>query len=297
MERWAANTLRTLGIILTAGFVLVTCLILLLFSMCAASGGFGGNKHPEQAVPYLVAAGLVVLFGVLVIARLSRDIYRSTHRPEIMNGVPLDAADAALARLESSAKSGAVPPADSATEAPPAAPVVLHLSPLGRKAIERLVLALVAQIALSAIALTFNQLHFWSGPRIFTPFPLHNWALLMFGPFVLYHVPYALLIYVLLKRPDRRAFTYSLAVPAVLIMQSLLSLGYFSLFARQHPMAMIVLVVPWAIHIVILAFAYQAIQQVGLHPAPSSLIIAAVVTFLFFSFIHVATPFLYRLVR
>ncbi len=51
MERWAANTLRTLGIILMAGFVLITSLILLMFSMCAAQGDFGGNKHPEQVVP------------------------------------------------------------------------------------------------------------------------------------------------------------------------------------------------------------------------------------------------------
>jgi hypothetical protein len=57
---------------------------------------------------------------------------------------------------------------------------------------------------------------------------------------------------------------------------------------------MIVLFVPWAIHIVILVLAYQAIQQVGLHPEPVSLIVAAVVTFIFFSLIHAITPLLYR---
>ena len=57
---------------------------------------------------------------------------------------------------------------------------------------------------------------------------------------------------------------------------------------------MIVLFVPWAIHIVILVLAYQTIQQVGLHPEPSSMIVAAVVMFVFFSLIHVLTPFLYR---
>jgi hypothetical protein len=274
MERWAANTLRTLGIILTAGFVLITSLILLLFSMCAANGDFGGNKHPDQVVPYLIAAGTVLALGVWFIVWLARGIFRSKLVAEpAVAGVP----------------TGIIPHSE------PTPSVPLHLSPLGRKAIDRLVFALGAQIVLSALALIFNQLHFWSGPRIFAPFPLDHWVLMMFGPFVLYHLPYAVLIYVLLKRPDRRAFAYSLAVPAVLIMQALLSLGYFSLFARQHPIAMIVLFVPWAIHIVILVFAYQAIQQVGLRPEPASLIVAAIVTFFFFSLIQVVTPFLYRL--
>ena len=51
MDRWAANTLRTIGIILTAGFVLVTSLLLALLSMCAKQGDFGGNRHPELVGP------------------------------------------------------------------------------------------------------------------------------------------------------------------------------------------------------------------------------------------------------
>ncbi len=270
MERWAANTLRTLGIILTAGFVLVTSLLVILLVIC--SGASSGANGPFVA---FIAIGVIfIVSGVIFIAWLSRRLYLSL---------------AYLDPLPQGALSGNVLPQ---LETP--ATVPLHLSPLGRQSIDRLVLALGAQIFLSAVALTFNQLHFWSGPRIFAPFPLRNWGLVLFGPFVLYHLPYAVLIYVLLKRPDRRAFTYSLAVPAILIMQSLLSLGYFSLFATQHPIAMIVLFVPWAIHIVILVLAYHAIQQVGLHPEPSSVMVAAVVTFAFFSLIHVLTPLLYR---
>lgn len=313
MERWAANTLRTLGIILTAGFVLVTSLILLLLSMCAGQNFGGGPSHSDDGAIFLVAAFIVVIGGVWVIIWLARGIFRSMKDVEpAEDNLPLMAQDFDApsapspeiamppspepqfsASLHPALLDGpATPPVASATEPHPSLP--LHLSPSSRKTIDRLVLALGAQIFLSAVALTFNQLHFWSGPRIFAPFPLRNWGLLLFGPFVLYHLPYAVLIYVLLKRPDRRAFTYSLAVPAILIMQSLLSLGYFSLFAQQHPVAMIVLFVPWAIHIVILVLAYQAIQQVGLHPEPSSIMVAAAVTFAFFSLIHVVTPFLYR---
>lgn len=285
MERWAANTLRTLGIILTAGFVLITSLILLLFSMCAANGDLGGNKHPDQVVPYLVAAGTVLVLGIWFIVWLARGIHRSSQvgywptPPEAQSAAPSETVSPALQ------------PGTEPRSASP--PVPLHLSPLSRQSINRLVLALGAQIALSALALIFDQLHFWSGPRVFSPFPSHNWPLVAFT-FVLYHIPYAMLIYVLLRRPDRRAFTYSLAVPAVFIMQALLGLGYFGLFAMQHPIAVILLVVPWLFHVVIIVLAYQAIQQTGLHPEPASLIVAALVAFAFFSLIHVVTPFLYR---
>jgi hypothetical protein len=275
MERWAANTLRTLGIILTAGFVLVTSLILLLLSMCAAQGDFGGNKHPDQVVPYLIAAGLVVILGVLVIVRLARGIYRS---PAIAGPTP------------ASIPAGALPPS---APAPTRSDIPLHLSPLSRQSITQLVLALAAQIVVSSAAWFFGQLHFWSAPRAFAP---HNWTLFLLAPFVLSHIPYAILIYVLLKRPDRRAFTYAIAVPAVLILESLLSVSLIGRYYVHQPMGLVLLLVPWLIHIVIIALAYKAIQQTGLHPEPASLLVAALVAFAFFSLIHVVTPFLYRFI-
>ncbi len=285
MERWAANTLRTLGIILTAGFVLVTSAYLALMSSCAANGGYGGIKRPDEAFNYAVGAVLVAAAGVAVIAWLARGIYRSRHpsAPPASDGYwPADPSATASAPHPSTESGSASPP------------VPLHLSPLGRKSIDRLVLAIGAQIALSAFVLIFNQIRFWSGPHIFAPFPAHSWFLVVVIPFVLYHIPYGLLIYFLLLRPDRRAFTYALAVPAVLIMQALLSLGYFGLFSTQHSLAMILLIVPWAVHILILVLAYQSIQQVGLHPEPASLIVAALASFLFFGCLHVITGFFVR---
>src|SRR6266496_1370165 len=270
MERWAANTLRTLGIILTAGFVLLGSGFLLLLSMCAAQGGFGGTKHPEQVVPYLFGATAVLALGVWFIAWLARGIFRSAAAAEPA-GIPATV-------IPASVPSGGVP-------------VPLHLSPLGRKAIDRLVFALIAQIVISAGSWIFNQHHYWSRPQALAP---HNWTLLLLPTYVLYHLPYAILIYVLLKRPDRRAFAYSLAVPAVLILQSLFSFGALSYYYMQQPRAFLVFVLPWLIHIVILILAYKAIQQVGLHPAPSSLIVAAIVAFVFFSAIQSVTAYLYR---
>jgi hypothetical protein len=272
MERWAANTLRTLGIILTAGFVFLLCAFLLLLAMCASQGGFGGDKHPEQVVPYVGAAGVVLILGVWFIVWLARGISRSM-------AIPAPAA------------AGVIPGAVPSESVDSSRTVPLHLSPNGRKAIDRLVLALGAQIAISAVAWIINQLTYWTRPQQFAP---HNWTLLLLTPFILYHIPYAILIYALLKRPDRRAFTYSIAVPAVLILQSLFSLSVVTFYYVRHPAGFAMLFVPWTIHIVILILAYQAIQQIGLHPQPPSLIVAAVVSFVFFSLIHAATPFLYR---
>lgn len=260
MERWAINTLRTLGIILTAGFVLATSLFLLLLSWCASSGDFGGNKHPEQVVPYLAAAGTVLVLGTWFIVWLTRGIIRSSA-------------------------------AQAATSSEPALAVPLHLSPLGRKSIDRVVLALAAQIVLGALSWFFNQRYFWSAPQHIA---LHNWMLILLVPFVLYHVPYAILIYALLKKVDRRALAYSLAIPAILVLQSLLTLSLVVYTYIRHPVEFLLVLLPWLIHIIILVLAYKAIQQTGIHPEPPSLLVAALVTFLYFSFIHGATPFLYR---
>ena len=175
MERWAANTLRTLGIILTAGFVLLTSLFLLLLSLCAAGGGLSGIKHPEQVVPYSAAAVAVLGFGIWFIAWLARGFQRSS---------------AVAERLPAGVPTGVLLPAPSGSPAPS---LPFHLSPLGRKAIDSLVFALIVQIAVSAGAWIFGQLHYWSRPNAFAS---HNWTLLLLAPYVLYQVPYAILIYV-----------------------------------------------------------------------------------------------------
>src|SRR5690349_19198374 len=126
MERWAANTGRTLGIILTAGFVMITSLLLALFSLCASQGGLDGTKHPEQVVPCAAAAVVLLTLGTFVIRRLSRGISHSQAVPQGGETTP----------------PSIVSPQEST--------VPLPRSTVGRTAIDRLVLALAAQIVLSA---------------------------------------------------------------------------------------------------------------------------------------------------
>ncbi len=269
MDRWAANTLRALGIIFTAGFVLFTSLLLVLLSMCAAQGAPVGVKRPDLAIGYAISAAVVAILGITLIARLARAIFRSADPPQ----------------------PGLATPSGGSTAAPAPALIPVNLSPRSSsKDIDYLVFAMIAQIALSAAGWFFGQMHFWTAPRAFAP---HNWTLLLLAPFVLYHVPYAILIYRLPTKPDRRTLAYALAVPAVLVLQSLLSLTVLSHTYVQHPVGFALLFVPWLLHIVIIVLAYRTIQQTGIRPEPSSLLAAALMTFLYFSLIHAIAPLLY----
>jgi hypothetical protein len=149
---------------------------------------------------------------------------------------------------------------------------------------------MIAQIVLSAAGWFFGQSHFWTAPRAFAP---HNWTLLLLAPFVLYHIPYAILIYRLPTKPDRRTLAYALAVPAVLVLQSLLSLTVLSYTYVQHPAGFALLFVPWLLHIMIIVLAYRTIQETGIHPEPGALLAAGLMSLLYFSLIHAVAPFLY----
>jgi hypothetical protein len=268
MERWAANTLRTLGIVLLAAFILITSLILLLFSVCAWQGGFGGGNHPGQGLGFLIAAVVLLGGGIWGVARLSRSLLRSV----------------AAVTAQSASPVGEVGPASSEP---------FHMSPRGLRAVNLLAQTMGAQIALSVLCRLWNQFHYFTAAGgLAHP----NWTWILLGPYVFYVVAYAILIYKLVKQPDRHTFAYSLAVPSVILFQSLFSLSIFS-YVRQ-PAGFLLLLVPWLVHILILVLAYKAIQQVGLHPEPPLLVRAALVTLGYFFFVHVAPPLLlYRMSR
>lgn len=279
MERWAANTLRTVGIILISGFVLLTCALLLLMSMCAYGGGLeGGGGNPQEGAMYIAVAVVVLIGGIWGVAVLARGIARAS------------AAELATPTGAMAVQSGAA----QSSSAHPGATLPLHLSPAGRKSVENLVLAMGAHIVIGIASLLLNQRMFFQNP---IALPGHSWALILISAFAFNQIPYVILIIALLKKPDRRAFTYSIAVPAILVMQTMFGSSLLGYFFIRHPAGLALLALPFIMDIVILVLAYKAIQVVGLHPEPSSLIVAGVVTFVYFSFFHGITPFLYRFVR
>jgi hypothetical protein len=290
MDRWAANTMRVLGIIILSALVLLAAAAVLLISWCFLVLGAMGQQHAQPppkpgdvtkiigiAAVVALPAIFVIIGGITSVIFLARQIYRSNPAAEASPPLAVAPSRPALTRVF-------WPPVRRE-------PVPVRLSPTSQKLLDRLVLAMIAQILMSAVGWVYSQIRFWTAPGSLAP---HNWISLLLGPFVLFHVPYALLIYFLLRQPTRRVLTYALAVPAVIIVQSLFSLGRVSAYYVRAAIGFLLLFLPWAMHVIILLLAYRAIRRIGFHPVPSELLIAALFVFVYFSIINALTPVLYR---
>lgn len=272
MADWLDNTIRTIVIIVLSGFVLIVSAFFFLLSLCARGMNFGGSNSSGEGGVLLLIALAVLIGGIFGVSQLARALFRSS--PETVSAVDYSILSPAPAQTEASKLY-----------------VPLHLSPLGQRAVNHLALAMAVQIVLSPIGWILSQLHFWTPLRPYSHAPF----LILAVAFILHHLPYAILIYLLLKQPTRFAFTYSVAVPAVLLLQSLFSISIVGVYLTHNPIGLVLLLIPWSIHIVVLVLSYKAIQQVGLHPQPASLLLAAIAIFFYFSIIQSVTALLYRL--
>jgi len=278
-----AKTLRIVAIVATVLLVIAGCCLLLAIALIVVlRGGLTQRAmitHPQAANAFfgaLLAAIALVTLGVVIIAKMARGIFRVPTGSQFLAANP-----GSTAPVKASA------PPRIPSPAPASGSVRLHLPPFGRKTIDRLVFALGAQIAVSAI--TLSQL----ASRPLVP---RNWTLMLLPPFILSEVPYALLIYVLLKRPGRRAFTFLIAMLIIPILEKLFNpvvLYSYRQIYINHPMGLLWLVLSALIYIVTIVLAYTAIQQTGLRPRPSSVILATVAAFFYFFLVREITPYLY----
>src|SRR6266851_10335129 len=92
MERWAASTLRILGIILTAVVTLIACLVLFLLSMCASNGSF--SRHPDKALPFIIGGLVVMVGGLWLTIRLARGFRKQA---AVASAISAGTADATMA--------------------------------------------------------------------------------------------------------------------------------------------------------------------------------------------------------
>jgi hypothetical protein len=140
VDRFASNTLRTLGIIVVAIFVIVGSLVLGLLALCfGAVANVGGRGHPDpqaQALFFGAIVGAVVLIGggIMAISAMARGIVRG--EPEQSAGqspappyplVPEPAAESvpstvAPAAPETASPSSSSPPDPSAFTPAPLSP-------------------------------------------------------------------------------------------------------------------------------------------------------------------------------
>jgi hypothetical protein len=285
VERWAANTLRTLGILVTIILVIGGCWFLLLIALLVfIRGGLTPSArilHPQAGGAFfgaILATIALVTAGIVMIVKLAKGIVRHPARPKILPsavGPATIPAAAAPPRLHSLGSRS----------------LHLPLRPVEHKTIDRLVLALVAQIAISAV--TLFQLATY-------PFVPHNWTLMLLPPFILSEFPNTILIYVLLKRPGRRAFTFLIAMLVIPILETIFNpvlLNSYNQIYRNHSMGLLWLLLSGLIYLATVVLAYGAIHQTGLRPKFSSVIPATTAMFFYFFFIKTITPYLYSLWR
>lgn len=261
MERWAANTLRILAIIVTAVVTLAACLVLFLLSMCASNGSF--SRHPDKAIPFVIGGLVVMVGGLWLTIRLARGFRQQPQAATV---------DAATAPV------------------PPFQPLVL--SSAARMAVDRVVFALGAQIFVSLICWFLNRRFFRSTSNEDSPLR----TLLLLIPFVLYHIPFALLMVSFVRKVTRLTFVYCVAVSGMMVLQTLLYLAIGRYAYVSHPAVYLLVFLPWCIDIVILALAWQTARQMEIRLEPSSLVVAALVTLAWLLLLNFSMPLIFRLV-
>lgn len=185
------------------------------------------------------------------------------------------------------------PPPILARDLPRPCPIPSRIiSPTERMTVERLVLALGAQIVMSAITM-FHQ-------RVAQPFLPAESTSQFIAPFVLAQLPLMILIYLLLKRPDRRAYTFLTAVLVFGVVEKFLSptalLSYRRLYL-DHPIGLMWPALSGLIYIIAGVLAYMLIRKNALWPKLSSAMLGTVGVFCYSTVIKQITPNLISLWR
>ncbi|HLG78938.1 MAG TPA: hypothetical protein VKX46_21180, partial [Ktedonobacteraceae bacterium] len=150
--------------------------------------------------------------------------------------------------------------------------------------------ALVAQVVASFLCWFLGQNFFWRAP---SDVGAHSWTLRLLMPFLLYSFPYVILIVSFLTRPENRTLIYSLVVPAVLTLPTVVNLAVLAAVYIRHPAGFLLLFLPWSLHIVIMVLAWKAIRKIGLQPDGPALFRSGIVTCAYFFVIHLISPFFY----
>lgn len=177
-------------------------------------------------------------------------------------------------------------PRASRQRLPVRVPVRPRVFPAERQTIERLVLALGAQVAVSAITL------FQRASRPLLPGDSRPYLI---APFILTELPFIILIYLLLKEPGRRAFTFLTAMLAFGIVETFLNptvvLSYRQIYL-DHPIGLMWPAFSALIYIITGVLAYMVIQKTGLRPKLWSATLGTVGMSCYFIFIQQITPHL-----
>lgn len=282
MDRFAANTLRTLGIIASAICMFLICGVLLLSALCfRAFGSYGGPSHEDPTMMEIAGAlfvfALVVLVsGIFAIAGLAKGYLRDPERPQ----QPIQRSRLILpSSAEVAAQFKELLPT---RPQPRSIDVATHLSPASSTAIQQLALAIAAKITAEVLLGIVGWFGALGVPQA-AAFPVYRIGFMAWGLAAI--APHILLLYALARRPSRTAFAYALIIPSIHILFGLFGHSAFLAFILRagQVTAPLLSVIPWILDILILYLAWKAIRLTGLLPDPPRLIVAAVVIFLYTS--------------
>ncbi len=293
MDRWVANTLRTLGLIILAIVVIAFSLGLALLGLCFAilssADHHGGGAPPlSNNFFYLgIAAAIVVLvIGIFAIAALARVIFRESKLQDQNVDRPVSPPYPLIpSATPPIPPQPTVPP--SSLPALPATPpqarnlpsLATHLSPASYAAIDRLVLAIAAQASVQLIVGVIEWL--WAAQIQMQRFRLHGPLLLAWSLAAM--APYLILAFTLRRSPGPTAFSFCLVIPGI---RSFLGLfgqtASIILFLRTfHSPMPLLSAIPWALDVLIFYLAWKAIRLTGIQPTPGRLILSAIDIFLY----------------
>lgn len=273
MDSFAANTLRTLGIIVVAICVLLTSGVLFLCALCfGAIGTSGGQSEPGAVIAAVVFVGFalaVLVGGIIAIGALGRGYVQATDPSEPPRRLVPTSAEIAGQFKE------LLPPRTQSREIDVAA----HLSPASSSAIQQLAFAIAAKITANVVLGIVGWYGALGVPQA-APFPVYRLGFMAWGLAAI--APHILLLYAL-YRPGRTAFAYALVIPSVHILFGLFGHSAFLAFILRagQVAAPLLSVIPWMLDILILYLAWKAIRRTGLLPDPPRLIVSAVVIFLY----------------
>ncbi len=277
MDRFASNTLLTLGIIAVAIVVVLISGSLLLFALCASSlATWGGHQQISPADRafiwgLIIVAALVLVGGMFLISLLARGYIRAPKPP----------APPSPPRVVTSSPPLSVqfreflPPHPE----PPSVDVLTHLSPASSAAIQQLALAIAAKITAEVLLGVVGWYGALGSPR--APFPVYRLGFMAWGLAAI--APHIVLLYALARRPGRTAFAYALIIPSVHILFGIFGHSAFLAFILRagQVAAPLLTIIPWLLDILILYLAWKAIRLTGLLPDPVRLVVGATVIFLY----------------
>ena len=305
MDRFVANTLRTLGLIVVAIVVIAIAAGLALLGLCfaiLASADHHGGASPQSnnAFYFGIAAAIVVLaIGVFVIGAMARVIFRQSKTqdqsqslpplppyslvPPVPTGpVPITLVPPATGQTPPQ-PSVVLPSAPSPTtpQRRPALDAATHLSRASRVALDRLILAIAAQASAQFIVGVIEWLN--APPVTMQRLRLHGPLLLAWNVAAI--VPYVILAISLRRRPGPTAFSFCIVIPAI---RSFLGFvgqtASIIIFLRNFHSGMpLFSAIPWALDVVVFVLALKAIRLTGIEPTPGRLNHSAVDIFLYSS--------------